>query len=129
MFIFKINNIFLLLGLISTYIFIRKYRKINKESKDTIVFTIVFLTISITLYYLLDLLLVMKVITASIFYNYMKKSEIIINILIVLISELIRPIVINKIKTKNKIINLNIILLVIAYVLIDIKISARAQKD
>ena len=127
LFIFRINNIFLLLGLISTYIFIREYRKINKESKDTIVFTIVFLTISITLYYLLGLINSYESNYASIFYNYMKKSEIIINILIVLISELIRPIVINKIKTKDKIINLNIILLVIAYVLIDIKISARVQ--
>ena len=126
LFFLKINNIFLLLGLISTYIFIRKYKKINKESKDTIVFTIVFLTISITLYYLLGLINSYESNYASIFYNYMKKSEIIINILIVLISELIRPIVLNKIYKKEKI-NINIILFIIIYILIDMKISVKTQ--
>ena len=53
---FKLDNIFLLLGLIIIYSCIRKNSKQEKESKDTIIFTVVFLIISITLYSLLGII-------------------------------------------------------------------------
>ena len=127
LYFFKINNIFLLIGLLFTYIFIRKYRKRKIESKDTLIFTIVFLVISLTFYYLIGLFNSYESNYASIFYNYVKKIDILISILIVIISELIRPIVLNKIKNSDNKYNISVNLLIIIYLLIDIKISARAQ--
>ena len=54
-FVFKINNIFLLLGLLITYVYIRKYRKFYNENKDTLIFTIVFFISFLAIYYLLGL--------------------------------------------------------------------------
>ena len=93
---FKLDNIFLLLGLIIIYTCIRKNNKQEKESKDTIIFTVVFLIISITLYSLLGIISKYESNYATIFNNYIKKSEIVITVLIVLISELIKPIVLKK---------------------------------
>ena len=125
-FVFKINNIFLLLGLLITYVYIRKYRKFYNENKDTLIFTIVFFISFLAIYYLLGLFGAFENNYASILNNYIEKSEILIVILIIIISELIRPIVLNKIYKKEKI-TINIILFIIIYILIDMKISVRTQ--
>ena len=124
---FKLDNIFLLLGLIIIYTCIRKNNKQEKESKDTIIFTVVFLIICITLYSIVGIISTYESNYATIFNNYIKKSEIVITVLIVLISELIKPIVLKKIYIKKEKTNINIILLIIIYILIDMKISIRTQ--
>ncbi len=127
LFIFRINNIYLLLGLLATYLYIRKNRVSYSETKDTFIFTIVALVIAITIYYLIGLFNSYESNYASIFHKYISKPEVLINVLIIIISELIRPIVIKKIYKKDKKININIILFVVIYVLIDMKVSVRAQ--
>ena len=127
LFIFKINNIYLLLGLLVTYLYIRNNRVNYSENKDTFIFTIVSLVIAITIYYLIGLIGNYESNYASIFHNYISKLEVVINVLIILISELIRPIIIKKIYKKEKKININIILFVIIYVLIDMKVSVKTQ--
>jgi len=125
-FVFKINNIFLLLGLLITYVYIRKYRKFYSENKDTLIFTTVFFISFLAIYYLLGLFGAFENNYASILNKYISKPEVLINVLIIILSELIRPIVIKKIYKKEKI-NINIILFIIIYILIDMKISVKTQ--
>ena len=127
LFIFKINTIFLLLGLLITYLYIRKNRVKYYETKDTFIFTIVALVIAITIYYLIGLLSNYESNYASIFYKYISKTEVLINVSIIILSELIRPIIIKKIYRKNIKYNINIILFIIVYVLIDMNISVRTK--
>ena len=125
-FVFKINNIFLLLGLLITYVYIRKYGKFYSENKDTLIFTTVFFISFLAIYYLLGLFGAFENNYASILNKYISKPEVLINVLIIILSELIRPIVIKKIYKKEKI-NINIILFIIIYILIDMKISVKTQ--
>ena len=126
-FIVKINNIWLLIGLLATYIYVRKYNKYNKENNNTIIFTTILLIIYISFYYLLGLISSYETNYAYILYKYINKIDVIKIILIVVISELIRSAIINKIYIKDKKLNINIILFVIIYVLIDMNISIRVQ--